>query len=197
MKVKDILNRVDKSPQFKDNVFIGDIAEKMFDLYDIQHQDKQDRLTAYYIANWYCTDTYVGSKVYFFDDEPVAISTRSGRKSSENFDWISMESYKRVYDYVLNFKNEEFENISILDLDEEFKETYKVEFYCQMFKHHKENALYQGNKVKIIDFNDSHYAGFNFDGQLFPETVLIKFEDKHTEWIQTKELDFKYNLIDK
>ncbi len=64
MKIKEIIKKINKDPKFKDEILIGDFANKAFDI-DVYHWNKQEVLTAYWIGNWYCTDTYVGFKVYF------------------------------------------------------------------------------------------------------------------------------------
>lgn len=189
MKVKDLLQNVNKAKEFEDEVYISDFAEKVFEIYDTHHWDSQTRLTSYYFGSWHCTDTMVGFKVYFFDDEPVAISSQLGRKQTENFEWISKETYKKVKDHILSYREVQEGEPKLIDLEAEISETYKIEFYGQMYDSHKNNAIYDNSSVRIIDNKKS----FN-DGVYHPETVLIETEFGEREWVEPKLLSFPYNL---
>ena len=192
MILSELIQRVNKAKEFENKVYIGDLAEPMFGLYDIHNYDDQLRLTSYYIRSWHCTDSRVGYRVYFFDDVFVAISYQGGRKSSEEFEWSSTEAYNSLKEYFLTFEIKEvlIDVIDLIDLSEDFGETYQIQFHSQMYEHHKNNALYRGVQVSVIGFKDS----FN-DGVYHPETVNIKFEDGTNKWVEPKKLDFKYNII--
>lgn len=190
MKLKDLIQNVNKTKHFEDVVYIGDFAIQAFDLDYIQHWDEQTRLTSYYIGQWRCTDTRVGYKVYFFDDKPVAVSSQLGRKMREKIEWISKEDFKNVKDYIMSFAEKFEDEPNIVDLEEDFGTEYKVEFYCQMYEHHKNNALYNKQLVKIINHKDSFYDGNKYN----VETVQIQYTNGNTEWIDTKLLSFPFNL---
>ena len=192
MKIRDIVNKVDKSSQFEDSVSLVDFASSEFDL-QIDYYENQKRLTSYFIGSWYCTDSFVGHKVYFFDDEPVAVSSQTGRKMNEEIEWISAESYNKVREFVLTFLEHKDPNITLCDLDEELGESYKIEFHGQLFSYHKDIALYYGNKVKIIECHKGNE--FNDKKQYEPSLVKIKLSDNSEKWLELKELDFPYNII--
>lgn len=191
MKLKDILDKVDKSENFKSSVYIAEIAEDM-DL-EIQNYDNQDRLISYFIGNWYCTDSYVGYKVYFFDDEPVAISSQMGRKCDENIEWVSKEQYDKVRDYVLTFQEDEEPTITLCDMGEEIGEAYKIHYHDQLFGYHLTIPLYNGLTVSIIEKHKG--SEHNKLNQYEPSLVKIQFEDKTEKWVELKELDFPYNTL--
>jgi hypothetical protein len=186
MKIKEIITKVDKSPQFKSDVCISKIAEEM-NIYDI-HWGEQDRLTSYFIGNWYCTDSYVGYRVYFFDDEPCAISSQLGRKMGEDFEWVSKEIYNKVKDYVLTFAEPSEDTIPLCDMDEDIGETYKIDFNGQMFKYHLDIPLFNGQPVKIIRVGKPD-KGYDINTDL-----TIQFEDGITKEVEISELDFPYNI---
>lgn len=192
MKIRDIINKVYKSKQFEDGVSLYDLASSEFNL-DIDYCGDQNRLMSYFIGNWYCTDSYVGYKVYFFDDEPVAVSSQTGRKMNEDIEWISAESYNKVRDYILTFFEHKVPNISLCDLDEELGDSYKIEYHSQLFDYHKTIAKYEGDSVQIIEFHKG--TGFNELEQYQPSLVKIKMPDKSEKWLEVKELDFPYNTI--
>ncbi len=191
MKIKEIINIVDKSKQFESHVSINEIANEMN--LNIYNYPDQHKLTSYFIGNWYCTDTFVGYKVYFFENEPVAVSYQGGRKMNEEIEWLSKESYKKVRDYVLTFLEEEEEpSIKLADMEEEIGETYKIEYHGQLFDYHKSIALLKGVNVKIIDCHkgQSHNAKKQYE----PSLVKIQLKDNTEKWIEVGKLDFPYNL---
>jgi hypothetical protein len=189
MKVKDIIKHINKSKEFEQEISICSFAMEVFDLHYIDFYNEQNRLKCFFLTNWYCTDTYVGKRVYFLDGEPVAISNQIGRKYDEKFTWVSKEAYDKTKNYILSFATDPEIEIDILEENDEMQEFYKVEFYSQMFKHHKENAYYKGDKVKVLKSKESH----NDKGFFVKETVEILFEDGKTLWINTNEIDFKIN----
>lgn len=71
MNIIKISKRTNKS---RDNESWVDIPElgNEFNLY-LDHVE-QNRLKSFWLGNWYCTDTRVGYKIYFLDDEAVAVS---------------------------------------------------------------------------------------------------------------------------
>jgi len=107
MKLIDIANRIDKSPKNESQVDTMEFSSELNYEFDYVNQD---RLKAYWIANWYCTDSYVGYRMYFLDDEPVAVSLQPGRKSNETFEWFSKEMALRVRDYLISLMSDEILN---------------------------------------------------------------------------------------
>jgi hypothetical protein len=186
MKISEAIKRVRKEKQFEDQVYIGDMAEKLFNVY-ISNDEDQERLTSYYIGSWHCTDSRVGYKVYFFDDEPVAASSQTGRKMGEDFEWISKEGYRKVKDYIFSFSEED--NIDLIDLDEDIEEGYKISYNCELYNYHKEIPLYEGKKVKIVEL-EKNKDRFGIDTKL-----KIQFEDKKEIWVEIGELIFPYNVL--
>lgn len=51
-------------------------------------QELEDKIERYYVQSWLCTDTYVGVCIYFFEDQPFAISTQQCRKCEEVFSFF-------------------------------------------------------------------------------------------------------------
>jgi hypothetical protein len=149
------------------------------------------RLKSYYIKIHYCTDSYVGIKAYFLDDEFVALSNQVGRKYSEEFDFVSIETAEKVKNYLLTLlEPEEYSvKIDIIDyLDEEIPSTYKIEYNTQIL--HKK-ALYNDEYVDIIKTN------FQKEGSESPNyfhSVLIK-KGNDEIMVDCRDLDFEFNTI--
>ena len=187
MKLKDIALIIIKSDEFKDEVVISGIAEKVFgyDFSVFNYYDKagkiQDRLVSYFYRDWYDTDTRVGDKVYYFDNELVAISSRSSRRNSEFFRWLSLEAFNTVKDYVNSFRMEEEFDIPLISEDDDIQSEYKIHFYNGMFEHNKNNVSYKNKDVKVVK-----PAPFGY--------VTIEFEDGTIYDVEPKYLDFKLNI---
>lgn len=188
MKIRDIINIVDKSDKFKDSVDISRMAEEL-NLPGYYNWQETDRLVSYFIGNWYCTDSYVGYKVYFFDDEPIAVSSQMGRKCAENFEWLSKELFLKVVEYVKTFEQESDYNFELANLDEEIGEGYKIEFNGQLFDYHKDIPLLDGEQVKIIELEkDKKYFGTE-------QNVKIRMNDGSEKQVKVGELIFPYNIV--
>ena len=72
MKLKELIARIDKSPDNKNEVDISRFGESVFDCHDMPFNwIEQDRLVSYWVSCWYCTDTWVGEQAYFLDDEVI------------------------------------------------------------------------------------------------------------------------------
>lgn len=190
MTIKEALSKINKTKDNESYVDLWKIADNEFNLTLFDWTD-EGRFKAYFLYEWLCTDSSVGGRFYFFDGEPVAVSTQFGRKQSENFEWISNEAYFKVKEYILSFIEPPDTIIDLVDLDEEIKTEYSIGYYSQMYSKHKNNAFFDGFKVKVVDNKDS----FN-DGTYHPETIKIQFENGTTKWVEPKELTFKINLVD-
>lgn len=79
-----------------------------------------NELVSYFGYSWICTDTRVGLRFYFLNDELVCASFQPGRKSDESFDWVSIETKQKVRSFVANKLVEELnkEKVSIINWDE-------------------------------------------------------------------------------
>src|SRR5690242_12506049 len=131
MKLSEIIKNLDRSEKNSSYVDICELATREFDLNAYIHSESKE-LTCYYFLNWYCTDTYVGGRVYFLNDEPVATSWQNGRKMSEEIYWVSKEAYNKVRDHILTLINEVDKTINIVDLEEEWGIGYEISFGSQL-----------------------------------------------------------------
>lgn len=182
MKIKDAINSVSKTDG--QNVDISRMSEE-FNINNYEYVE-QERLKHYFLSTWYCTDQAVGMRVYFFDDKPVAVSTQTGRKSEENFYWVSNEAYMEVFNYVLSFVKQTAPKANILDMDEDIGEGFKIQFCCQRFRH-QTNAMLGNIPVKIIgDAEDVKYTRIN-------QHVVVEHDGKQ-ETVDINSLTFPFEL---
>lgn len=186
MKIREIINIVDKSKEFEQTVSLSGIAHKHFGINIDIYQEDVERLKSYYIGNWLCTDTCVGYKVYFFDDKPVAVSSQQARKSNENIEWLSKEDYHIVKKYLLSLSEDEEYGFDLADLDEEIRDSYKISYTSQLFPYHKKIATFHEHKVEIIGIAD--------ENEMVSKKVVIKYENGNIETLDVHDLDFPYNI---
>lgn len=189
MRLIDAINNIDKSESNKDWVNLPKIAEELrLEYYDYEEQDV---LTSYWIGNWYCTDTWVGYKVYFFNDEPVAFSSQMARKSDEEIKWFNMCCALKVRDYILSLiKEKNFDDyIDIQDINEEIGEGYKIHYNSNII--HKDKAVLDSKSVKIIErVRTKNDWGIDTD-------LIIELESGERVVKNIEQLTFKFNLKEK
>lgn len=70
------------------------------EMYDLDWEKAEGRIKCYWLHRWYCTDSYVGARVYYFDDEPLAVSIQTGRKSSEDFYFLDRDRTMAARDFI-------------------------------------------------------------------------------------------------
>ena len=194
MKIKDLIQRVNKSKEFEEEVDFEEFCS-IFHL-DYNYENiEQDRLMSYWIGNWYCTDQTVGYRVYYFDNEVVCLTVQNGRKCGEEFEWISKELYYKVKNYVQEVAVRK-DIIPLQDLEAEIGGFYKIEFNGQLYSHHHKIPYLNGEKVSIVSVN--RVPGFMEDS-MFSSTckmVRVEFENKETKWVNIRDLDFPFNLVE-
>lgn len=191
MKLKEIIEKLDKSEKNSSWINISDIASYEFDI-NSYFSKESDRIKAYYFLKWYCTDSYVGGRVYFLDDKVIATSWQSGRKCNEDFHWTSKEAYKETRAYILTLVEEEeckSENIQLADFEEEFGDGFPISYSSQLLT---DNVIYKptGELVKVTkkfhDMNDIKLWSF----------VKIKHSSGEEALVDMKEIRVPYDIVE-
>jgi len=120
LTAQHILKTIDTSKMERTYGDFHDMCESEFQIYEYLQQSEEPRLTHCYYYTWMCTDTYVGIRVWYFDNEPVCISYKPYRKYDELFYWISQDLFKTVFNYAMHLKEKETppDFSSIEDMDE-------------------------------------------------------------------------------
>lgn len=189
MKIKDIIKNIDKSEEnrdlWNDCRPLSDALGFEDDFYDSDVLDA--RFKVYWLEKWLCTDSHVGTRVYFFDDEPVAVTVQNARKDDERVFWTSKEAADKVHDFLLSLQKEEELNITICDMDEDIGDSYKIEFNSQVLDW--STARYKGSPIEVIE-RIKKDPDYGIDREL-----KIRVQDTGEELIvNIKELDFLYHL---
>lgn len=186
MKLIEIAKQIDKSKNNEDWIDIGRVSEEFNLNIDFI---SQDRLKAYWIGSWCCTDTCVGYKMYFLDDEPVCISIQTGRKSRENFKWFSNQHAIKVRDYLITlmFNKDLEDDFPLCDINEDFGDSYKIEFNANIVNSNR--ATYKNEPVTILE-RILETPNYGIDTRL-----KIQLNNNEIIEVDITDLDFKYNLV--
>jgi hypothetical protein len=182
MKLIDIINSIDLNDKNLQCEPDWNNICSALDLFSNSSYFEDSRLKAYHIITWYCTDSYVGSRAYFLDNEFVAISEQTGRKYDEEFRFVSKEAADKVRNYILSMQ--EYREPSLLDVNEETSDYYSIGYPTQLLiQFHKYGVYKDGRKVEITSSGRRNY-----------ERVLImgKFEgSENEEVIDVRDVKFK------
>ena len=115
--IKNIIETIDVSKMELKNVDFYTMCESEFEIFNWLTQPTDDeKLTYCFYQRWICTDTEVGIRVWYFENEPVCISYQPYRKSDETFGWLSKDCFEKVRDYALSLTDPISDNnIKIID----------------------------------------------------------------------------------
>lgn len=186
MKLIDITNKIDKSKENEDWVDITNFSSELGYEFDCVGQS---RLKSYWVGNWCCTDTLVGYRIYFLDDEPVCFSIQPGRKDYENFKWFSEELAAKVREYLISIMAEQKDTLSIetCDINEDIGDSFKIDFNSNVI--HWDKAMLNGEPVKFIE-RIRQVPDWGID-----EEVRIELSNGEQKIVNIHDLDFKFNLL--
>lgn len=186
MKLRELIEKIDKTnPRLRDDTNfykLGSIFN--LDLY-FYNNEGNDRLKCYWMQTWLCTDSWVGWRAYFLDDELVAVSSQLGRKCDEEFELVP-EKIKILKEYLETLvENPLRDDYDLINLDEEVGDDYGVEFQSQLLDIFHEKGMYEGQEVtvkRIKGVND--YSNFH--------NVIIVFPDKTQKTVDCRDIRFEF-----
>jgi hypothetical protein len=166
MKISEILSNLDLSTKEKYYIRNEFLEEFGFS----EHEVDTDKIELFRIrlTTWYCTDSWVGVSVILLGDTPICICNQVGRKWNEEYKWVNKELYSKVKVIVEQAKYPEPEReIESLDLNEEFGDSYQIEFASQLIYDFHTSAIFNGEKVYIKKIKEPYGSS----------RVNITFED--------------------
>lgn len=185
MLLKEIIERIDKSEENRNYIDFEALAYELdikFGYTDID--DKDLRLTSYFLSPFADNGFFCGEALYFFDNEFVAISYKASESSDENFRWISKEAANTVRNYLLEI--DDFETgLELCDLKENHGDGYRISYPDEVIDWSK--GQYKGKKFKFIEV-----VGPYFDGR-----IKIRTSDGTEVVVDTSEIEFSYHLANK
>ena len=191
MKIMDISKNIDKSEaNIVGYIDFDAVANDLGVPFSFYKDPPDDRLQCYWVANWNCTDSWVGYRMYFFEDEPVALSIQQGRKMGEDFHWFSEDAALKVKNYVLSLIARENNHFSICNINEDIGDSYKIEYLSEVLDWSM--ARYHQCPIELVEIikDDKDYYGF--DAKL--RINIPSSGEEHI--VELKDLDFVFHLLD-
>jgi len=192
MNWKELIENIDKSKNNRDCIDLMELGSREFDKFDIPWKNEDETpLQAYWFAKWLCTDSWVGGRIYFYNDEFVAVSWQSARKAYEEFNWASKESYKKVGDYLEEIRYTENDppvSISLMeDLNTDIGDSFKIEYGSQVLIN--EGFIEKTKeKIKIVKTYDS------FEDVKKWRDIEVEMENGEKRNLNIKDVKFPYIL---
>ncbi len=128
MKLKDAIRLVDKGEENSTHADIDDFARAVDADTSIGWSEEwNSRVKGYWLIRWMCTDTWVGKRVYFLDDKPVAVSMQTARKSDEYIEFLDKESVELIRKFIFELGSEGESEVSLADLEEDVEDFYNFD----------------------------------------------------------------------
>lgn len=153
-----------------------------------------NRMKGWYIDSWLCTDTTVGTAVYFFDDEPVAVGTQTARKSPEVLYFLSQEAADRVRDFLLEIiQAESVNHVPYIDPETEDVTEFTFYYYGDQCGYRGRKGVWRGNPVTVC----RTFRGYNFKrspGNARCDEIEIQLPDGNKIIVCCEEVLFRINI---
>lgn len=187
MKMRDLINAVERNEQNSTSADIDEFCCEL-DLNQYPGWNKQfdEAVKGYWLIKWQCSDTWVGCIVYYMDDEPIAISTQSARKSSTVYEFVSLEAAAKVRNFILECLGESEFSPTIADLNEEVGLDYTVSYSSQLLV---DKGMYCDRVVKVVSI--CHRWD---DPDLKMDELFVSYADEPESIIKINTSDFKIPL---
>lgn len=181
MKLIDLIEKGKNLPkEYNHGEAFHSLMEEL-GIYDYSDNDEKKRITLQRPMVWNCTDSWVGLKIYYFDDEPVCVSFQSGRKNNENFEWLSDEAYQKTKKFLYSFVEPEEVCFAKINFDEEIDDFYNVSFYNQLLQR---EGFVNDKKVTIVEDGDK--------GNIISEKAVVEYEDSTREIVDVSDIKIAY-----
>jgi len=149
MKILDAIKNVDKSYNNETEADFSDFCRELGIVDGIGYYTEfAERVRGYYLIKWICTDTWVGTIVYFLDNEPIAVSTQNARKSDTNYAFVSKEAANKMRDFILSIIDKEENEVGVLDPEIEIDDFYYVCYSSQLLVN---EGYVEGRHCEVVD----------------------------------------------
>ena len=147
MKLIDALRNVDRSDsQYADREELARELGVSPDLYyHDMPEDFDERVKAYYVIKWNCTDTWVGLMAIYFDDRLAGYSWQTARRSDREYEFVSEELALELQAYLESTRPKP--KFNIIDPEQEQDEYYTVAYGSQLLA---DKGVYNGVPVEVV-----------------------------------------------
>lgn len=149
----------------------------------IDYTKYMSSVKAYWIKKWYCSDTWVGMKAIYLNDELVGYLNQVGRKCGVSIKYVSEESAKKLKTFIEDLLGD-IENFSIIDMNEEIGKFYAVDYTQQLLD---KEGFYNGKRAT--------YAGSGEPSNWLSEKIKVIIEgEDDAKFIPVSEFKIKINV---
>lgn len=186
MKLRELIELVDKSKGNESYITLSTLAEQQMDIVGVDDLTDSNRLKAYFLSAWCCTDTWVGLRAYFLDDEFVAVSTQDGRKCDEVFTWKNDASYHEVRNYLLSLVAGTAPSYDVLtkdDMDEELDIGFSIPYTPRLIDN---EVYYKGDLCPVVGnqhtLNNGDCLGTDLKIGYQGEEIIVDVVDTLVPW---------------
>lgn len=184
MNILEAIQKVDRSDKNSTNAKIEEFCQELsINEYSWWSDEFDQNVKGYYLVKWHCTDTWVGTVVWFFKDKPVAISHQNGRKSETRYSFIDKECADELRNYILSIIPKEEPHYNILDINSTIDDIYNVTFFSQLLV---DKGFYKGRSCTCIAFDKTDYICTK---------IKVEFDDGTTKIIPVNEFDIPIHVI--
>lgn len=187
MKLIELIERVDKHEANQD-YFDSQTLSCEMDMFEFYMES--DRIKVYWLFKWLCTDSHVGGRAYFIDDELFAVSMQTGRKCPEVFEWFSKSMYDKVKLHMDELYAETLDapTPTYMDLDQDMGDHFEIGYRGCVMETHARHPSFK-DKVKIIREKPSEgYDKFH--------DIIVEDTAGKRVVVDCRELKFDYNLAE-
>lgn len=188
---KSLINGIDKNDKkMKTEPEMEKLANE-FEIYDWLNND--ERLEAYYISVWQCTDTWVGTTAYFLDGEFVLSTNQMYRKGDTTIAYASKEAYLKIKEYIFSLADKKEDNFVLIgNMEDKIDSYYEIQYSSQILHKH---AYYQIEIEGVYEWVLVEITKTYNDYVKFHEVEIQLPSGKKVE-VDCRELRFKYNTRD-
>jgi hypothetical protein len=83
------------------------------------------RVTCYSVQDWMCTDSIVGTFIYYMDGAPVAVSIQTGRRNDKEVFFLSKEAAQKMREFIQSLMPDKYDP-EIVSLEEELQRVWST-----------------------------------------------------------------------
>lgn len=153
MNTEEALQQINKTESNEAQIDFESLSNELFpevyvDPWDLERENQ--KLKSFWLAKRMCTDTYVGTSILYFDDQPFGVARIDCRKCDYFYDFFDESVTKKAKEYLFSLMSQEDELVINKDvLKIEIGEAFEVSYSSEILSDYvilKETGEY----VKVV-----------------------------------------------
>lgn len=188
--IRNIANYLDRSPENEAGICYEEELHRVLEIDDFSWRDgwnEQTNLKGYWIQKWYCTDEWVGSAIYYLDNEPAFYVCKTGRRSGATVEFFTREIALKVREFLLLFIGPQEDNIPILGENDCEYSHYNVDYESEILE---KDALLDGT----IPVHIKGWEQGTRPNDAILKTTNVRFPDGSEERVEVHRLFFRVKV---